>query len=40
LTTYIQNVKVDKNKPPDINIASDKPLGAGIAEELGPFSPN
>jgi len=34
LTTYIQNVKVDKNKPPDINIASDKPLGVGIVEEL------
>ena len=34
LVTYIQrylNVKVDKNKPLDVNIAGDKPPGVGIA---------
>jgi len=33
LITYIQiylDVKVDENKPPDVNIVSDKPLGVGI----------
>jgi len=34
LIMYIErylNVKVNKNKPPHVNIASDKPLGVGIA---------
>jgi len=36
LITYIQsylNVKVDENKPLDVNIVSDKPHGVGIASE-------